>query len=111
MLSAGPVSDEFLTLAAPTAAGEFSIVVGIAIVAGKFFSGADVPAGIKLHSAVGDSNENIGIAGMVDELKGTKPHAGVDCFRSAEFHDRNSFGSMGAFSGFPHRDQLAGELS
>ena len=80
----------------------------VAIVTSEFFSGLDATHGVELRAAVGDSSEDIGVARMIHELKRTAIHAAIDGFFIVQFHDGNSFLSLGSPFGFGQGNSLSG---
>jgi hypothetical protein len=102
--------DEFSTFAGPATAGQLSIVVRTNVVTGKFIACVDILSGIKFRSAIGDADEHIGIARVIDEGKRPPAPSTVKSDCITDFHDCDPLGSPGSFSGFAERDALAGEL-
>ena len=85
--------------------------MGFAVIAGQLFSGLNVLLGIELNSAVGDSNEQVWIAGMIHELEWATVHTAVHGFRCADLNNDDSVGMLGSPPRFTNRNQLSGELS
>jgi hypothetical protein len=83
----------------------------VAIVAGKLVSGFDVPHGIELGPAIGDPGKDIGIAGMIHELKRASVHASVNGLFLAQFNDGDPLLSLYSLLCLGYGDALSGILA
>ena len=83
-----------------TGTGEFSVVMGVAIVERQLGSGLDKAESIKLCPFSNNSHERIGGAGMVDKPESAGLLGSVDGFVIIDFNYSNPLLSFGALSPF-----------
>jgi len=82
-------------------------MMGVAIVASQLFPGFYSAHGVELSVAIGDSGEDIGLAGVVHKLKRAAVHAAINGFLIAQFDNGYPLPSLGPFIRFPDRDALS----
>ncbi len=95
-------SQKALTFRRATIAAKFSVVVRVSVVAGQFFAGSNGPQRIKLDSSVSDPDEDVGIAGVIHELKEASVYAAVHSLGFADLDDGDTPRILGSPPGFAH---------
>ena len=66
-------------------------MVGLSISASELFSRSDVSLRVKFCTSVRDPCEDVGLTGMVDELKYIAAHASIDGLSRADFNNDDAF--------------------
>ena len=92
-------------------AWKLALVMRVAIVTGKLVPGLYIFHGVEFRPPVGDAGKDVGIAGMIHELKRTAVHAAVDGFLVIQFNDGDPLLPLCSLLRLGYGDSFSGILT
>ena len=86
-------------------------MVRLSVIAGEFFTGANISLRVKLDAVISNSNENVGITRVIYKLERIVSPTTIDRASRADFDDGDSLRAMSASAGFANRDLFPGKIA
>jgi hypothetical protein len=100
--------NKFAAFGRAATAWELALVMRVAIVTSKLVPGLYVPHGVEFRPPVGDAGEDVGIAGMIHELKRAAVHAAINGLFVTQFNDGDPLLPFCSLLGLGDGDSLSG---
>ena len=86
-------------------------MVRLSVIAGEFFTGANISLRVKLDAVISNSNENVGITRVIYKLEWIVSPTTIDRASRAEFDDGDSLRPVRTSAGFADGDLFAGKIA